>query len=48
MKIKLIQEGKTVELELSSIKRISAVSQCNISVLKQTGETIVGSLIEVV
>ena len=46
MKAILVQETKTVELELSSIKRIFAVSQCCISVLKNTGETLIGSLIE--
>lgn len=48
MKAILIQGEKRKEIELSEIKRISAISQCNISVLKHTGETITGSLIELV
>ena len=48
MKAILIQGKKRTEIELSEVKRISAISQCNISVLKHTGETITGSLIELV
>ena len=48
MKAILIKGEKRIEIELSEVKRISAISQCNISVLKHTGETITCSLIELV
>lgn len=47
MTAKLISEGgKVTKLDLSQIKRISALSQANIIVVKNTGETLTGNLIE--
>ena len=48
MKVVLVQSEKRVEINPSTIKRIFATSQSNISVLKTTGETLTGSLIEFV
>ena len=47
MTAKLIQEGgKITKLDLSQVKRISGLSQANIIVVKNTGETLTGNIIE--
>lgn len=47
MTAKLIQEGgKITKLNMSQIKRISALSQANIIVVKNSGETLTGTVIE--
>ena len=46
MKAKFISQGKEIELDLSQVKRISAVSQCNLLVTKCTGEQLIGNLLE--
>lgn len=47
MNAKLISDGgKVTKLNLSQIKRISALSQANIIVVKNSGETLTGNIIE--
>lgn len=47
MTAKLISEGgKVTKLDLSQVKRISGLSQSNIIVIKNTGESLIGNLIE--
>ena len=47
MTAKLIQEdGKVTKLNLSQVKRISGLSQSNIIVVKNSGETLTGTVIE--
>lgn len=47
MVVRLIQEGgKVTKLDLSQVKRISGLSQANIIVVKNTGETLTGNIIE--
>ena len=47
MVARLIQEGgKITKLNMSQIKRISALSQSNIIVVKNSGETLTGTVIE--
>ena len=47
MNAKLISEGgKVIKLQMSQIKRISALSQANIIVVKNSGETLTGTVIE--
>ena len=47
MTAKLISEGgKVTKLNLSQVKRISGLSQSNIIVVKNTGETLTGTIIE--
>lgn len=47
MTARLISEGgKVTKLHMSQIKRISALSQANIIVVKNTGETLTGNIIE--
>ena len=47
MTARLISEGgKITKLNLSQVKRISGLSQSNIIVVKNTGETLTGTIIE--
>lgn len=47
MTARLISEGgKVTKLNLSQIKRISALSQANIIVVKNSGESLTGTMIE--
>lgn len=47
MVARLISEGgKVTKLDLSQVKRISGLSQSNIIVIKNTGETLTGNIIE--
>lgn len=47
MNARLISEGgKVTKLNLSQIKRISALSQANVIVVKNSGETLTGTVIE--
>lgn len=47
MNAKLISDGgKITKLNMSQIKRISALSQANIIVVKNSGETLTGTVIE--
>lgn len=47
MTAKLISDGgKITKLNMSQIKRISALSQANIIVVKNSGETLTGTVIE--
>ena len=47
MTARLISEGgKVTKLNLSQVKRISGLSQSNIIVVKNTGETLTGTIIE--
>lgn len=47
MTAKLISEGgKVTKLDLSQVRKISALSQSNVIVIKNTGETLTGNIIE--
>lgn len=47
MTARLISDGgKITKLNMSQIKRISALSQSNIIVVKNSGETLTGTVIE--
>ena len=47
MTAKLISDGgKVTKLNMSQIKRISALSQASIIVVKNSGETVTGTVIE--
>lgn len=46
MKAKIITSQGTIELPIEAIKSVSAVSQCNLLVTKQTGEQLQGISLE--
>lgn len=46
MVVRLIKDGKTIKLDLSNVKRITALLQATVLVVMKTGETITGTTIE--